>query len=46
MYRVRENAKLPVRAHKTDAGMDLFYCPDDGKGTTLFHNTQSYFKLD
>ena len=35
VYRVRENAKLPVRAHKTDAGMDLFYCPEDNKGTTL-----------
>ena len=26
-YRIREDAKLPVRAHATDAGMDLFYCP-------------------
>ena len=25
--RVHENAKLPVRAHPTDAGMDLFFCP-------------------
>ena len=29
VYRIRENAKLPVRAHETDAGMDLFYCPDN-----------------
>ena len=36
MYRVRENAKLPVRAHQTDAGMDLFFCPEDGKGKTIF----------
>lgn len=28
VYRIRENAKLPQRAHPTDAGMDLFYCPD------------------
>ena len=25
--RIREDAKLPVRAHPTDAGMDVFYCP-------------------
>ena len=28
VFRVREGAKLPVRAHELDAGMDLFYCPD------------------
>ena len=28
-YRIREGAKLPVRAHATDAGMDLFYCPNE-----------------
>ena len=27
VYRIRENAKLPHRAHPTDAGMDLFYSP-------------------
>ena len=27
VQRLHENAKLPVRAHPTDAGMDLFYCP-------------------
>jgi dUTP pyrophosphatase len=27
-YKIRPNAKLPARAHLTDAGMDLFYCPD------------------
>ena len=27
VQRVHENAKLPVRAHPTDAGMDLFFCP-------------------
>ena len=25
--RVHEEAKLPVRAHASDAGMDLFFCP-------------------
>ncbi len=28
VYRLREDAKLPLRAHDTDAGMDLFYCPN------------------
>ena len=28
VYRIRQDAKLPVRAHSTDAGADLFYCPD------------------
>ena len=27
-YKTRTGAKLPNRAHSTDAGMDLFYCPD------------------
>jgi dUTP pyrophosphatase len=26
--KIRENAKLPVRAHPTDVGMDIFYCYD------------------
>ena len=29
VYRVRKSAKLPQRAHATDAGMDFFYCPED-----------------
>ena len=28
VYKIRKAAKLPVRAHATDAGIDLFYCPD------------------
>ena len=27
VYRTRRTAKLPKRAHKTDAGMDFFFCP-------------------
>jgi len=27
VFRIRPAAKMPIRAHKTDAGMDLFYCP-------------------
>lgn len=29
IYRVRSSAKLPIRAHDTDAGMDFFYCPEE-----------------
>ena len=28
VYKMRKGAKLPVRAHVADAGVDLFYCPD------------------
>jgi len=31
VYKIREEAKLPLRAHRTDAGMDLFYCPNGEK---------------
>ena len=27
VFRIREGAKVPKRAHAADAGMDLFYCP-------------------
>jgi dUTP pyrophosphatase len=29
VVRLRKNAKLPERAHSTDAGMDLYFCPND-----------------
>ena len=32
VYKVRDTAKLPVRAHPTDAWMDLFYCPEENTG--------------
>mgnify|MGYP001312636104 FL=1 len=35
VYRIRKNAKLPERAHSTDAGMDLFFCPEDGNEATV-----------
>lgn len=28
VYKVRKHAKLPRREHKTDAGADVFYCPE------------------
>ena len=32
VYKIRQNAKLPLRAHPTDAGMDLFYSPEEATG--------------
>ena len=37
-YKLRTNAKLPVRAHRTDAGMDLFYCPNGNRGVCTEDN--------
>ncbi|MBL97468.1 MAG: deoxyuridine 5'-triphosphate nucleotidohydrolase [Legionellales bacterium] len=33
VFKVHENAKIPKRAHPTDAGIDFFYCPE--KPSTL-----------
>ena len=30
-FKIRPDAKLPVRAYMSDAGMDLFYCPNGEK---------------
>ena len=38
-YRLRSNAKLPVRAHPTDVGMDLFYCPNESEKDKLCDTT-------
>ncbi len=37
-FRMRSGAKLPVRAHTTDAGMDLFYCPNGKRGACMEDN--------
>ena len=29
VYKIRTGAKLPRRAHKHDAGADIFYCPSE-----------------
>ena len=34
-FRLRKNAKLPQRAHDTDAGMDLFFCAKNNAKKTL-----------
>lgn len=35
VYKVRKNAKIPERAHPTDAGMDFFFCPDEEVAITI-----------
>jgi len=31
VYKIRPEARLPYRVHPSDAGMDVFYCPDTEK---------------
>ena len=40
VYRIRPNARLPVRAHQMDAGMDLFYCPN---GEKKLYDSKDFF---
>jgi dUTP pyrophosphatase len=35
VYRIRPEAKLPLRAYNSDAGMDLFYCPNGERENQL-----------
>ena len=35
VFRCRPQAKLPVRAHNTDAGMDFFFCPEENISITI-----------
>jgi len=47
VYKIREEAKLPVREHSLDAGMDLFYCPDPYLGSNCVweENNMKYFRI-
>ena len=45
-YKIRPEAKLPVRAHKTDAGMDLFYCPNGGRGVCMEDNGEYWLSAN
>jgi len=35
VFKVRECAKLPERSHPSDAGMDLFFCPEDDQPVSI-----------
>jgi dUTP pyrophosphatase len=40
VYRIRQAAILPKRAHLADAGMDLYYCPSGDK--KLYDDEEGY----
>ena len=35
VFKVRPEAKVPARAHATDAGMDFFFCPVEGAAVRI-----------
>ena len=41
VYKIRKEARLPTRAYKTDAGMDLYYCPNEDK--KLYDEDREYY---
>ena len=45
VYKIRPDAKLPVRAHMLDAGMDLFYCPDPSKTSDCFWEPEGEYRI-
>jgi len=45
IYKTREGAKLPVRAHPTDAGMDIFYCPNGNKEGKLSESNDFWIPI-
>ena len=44
-YKIREGAKLPVRAHSIDAGIDLFYCPDPNQEPDCFWKPEGEYRI-
>jgi len=44
-YKIRPKAKLPLRAHSIDAGMDLFYCPDPTHKSDCFWKPEGEYKI-
>tara|TARA_R110000824_G_scaffold1643_6_gene8155 strand:+ start:7489 stop:7959 length:471 start_codon:yes stop_codon:yes gene_type:complete len=40
VFKIRPEARLPQRAHRTDAGMDLYYCPRGDK--KLYDDEEGY----
>ena len=44
-YKIRSKAKLPVRAHSIDAGMDLFYCPDPNRDPDCFWKPEGEYRI-
>jgi len=44
-YKIRKDAKMPLRAHKHDAGMDLFYCPDLSQDSDCFWKPEGEYRI-
>ena len=44
-YKIRPEAKLPSRAHKTDAGIDLYYCPDPKQESNCYWNPEQEYRI-
>tara|TARA_Y100001937_G_scaffold124928_1_gene190623 strand:+ start:776 stop:1228 length:453 start_codon:yes stop_codon:yes gene_type:complete len=40
--KIREDVKLPTRAHSTDAGMDIYYNPEDKEQWVSLRPNESY----
>jgi dUTP pyrophosphatase len=44
-YKIRPAAKMPVRAHSTDAGLDLFYCPNPDPESDCYWRPEGVYKI-
>ena len=44
-YKIRSDAKLPVRAHSVDAGADLFYCPDPNQDPDCYWKPEGEYRI-
>lgn len=45
IQKIYKNAKMPIRAHETDAGMDLFFCPPPEQNDISISNEQGVVKM-
>ena len=44
-YKIRPKAKLPLRAHSIDAGIDFFYCPDPNQDPDCFWKPEGEYRI-
>ena len=44
-YKIRKDAKLPVRVHGQDAGMDLFYCPNLSREPDCYWKPEGEYRI-
>ena len=45
IYKIRKEAKMPQRAHASDAGLDLFYCPNPGEKSDCFWQPEEEYRI-